>query len=212
MLQRVMRSWNLVCAVLRDRMLVSLAHVPQSSVAVPVLPVFSQAKCLMYRYLELMRTVGSWVSRMNIPHSKPMPNFIPMPALCWLTPTMSWNPVFQMQSVYLRKCAKKVFLLPNTVSVSTVVILPTCPKKHIRCLLLPDLMMQLFPLPAIWMNISLRAWRLRMPRLIPGVSEHGWSLPTIILHSAVYTNLLLSKMQTVPNLHLRSSFPKTQKK
>ena len=36
--------------------------------------------------------------------------------------------------------------------------------------------------------------------------------PTTILHSAVYTNLLPSKMQTVPNLHLRSSFPKTQRK
>ena len=63
----------------------------------------------------------------------------------------------KMQFVYLRKCAKKVFRLPNTVSVSTVVILPTFPKKHIRCLLLPDLTMQLFPLPAIWTNISLRA-------------------------------------------------------
>lgn len=59
MLQRVMRSWNLVCVVPRDRMQVSLAHVPQSSVDVPVLPVFSQAKCLMYRYLELTHTAGS---------------------------------------------------------------------------------------------------------------------------------------------------------
>ena len=59
MLQRVMRSWNLVCVVPRDRMQVSLAHVPQSSVDVPVLPVFSQAKCSTYRSLELTHTAGS---------------------------------------------------------------------------------------------------------------------------------------------------------
>ena len=38
---------------------VSLAHVPQSSVDVPVLPVFSQAKCSTYRSLELTHTAGS---------------------------------------------------------------------------------------------------------------------------------------------------------
>ena len=43
----------------RDRMQVSLAHVPQSSVDVPVLPVFSQAKCSTYRSLELTHTAGS---------------------------------------------------------------------------------------------------------------------------------------------------------
>ena len=59
MLQRVMRSWNLVCVAPRDRMQVSLAHVPQSSVDVPVLPVFSQAKCSTYRSLELTHTAGS---------------------------------------------------------------------------------------------------------------------------------------------------------
>ena len=59
MLQRVMRSWNLVYVVPRDRMQVSLAHVPQSSVDVPVLPVFSQAKCSTYRSLELTHTAGS---------------------------------------------------------------------------------------------------------------------------------------------------------
>lgn len=56
---KVMRSWNLVCVVPRDRMQVSLAHVPQSSVDVPVLPVFSQAKCSTYRSLELTHTAGS---------------------------------------------------------------------------------------------------------------------------------------------------------
>ena len=50
---------NLVCVVPRDRMQVSLAHVPQSSVDVPVLPVFSQAKCSTYRSLELTHTAGS---------------------------------------------------------------------------------------------------------------------------------------------------------
>lgn len=43
----------------QGRMQVSLAHVPQSSVDVPVLPVFSQAKCSTYRSLELTHTAGS---------------------------------------------------------------------------------------------------------------------------------------------------------
>lgn len=47
---KVMRSWNLVFAVRRDRMQVSLVPVPQSSADVPVLPVFSPAKCSMYRF------------------------------------------------------------------------------------------------------------------------------------------------------------------
>ena len=58
MLQRVMRSWNLVCVVPRDRMQVSLAHVPQSSVDVPVLLVFSQAN-VRRTGLELTHTAGS---------------------------------------------------------------------------------------------------------------------------------------------------------
>lgn len=56
---KAMRSWNLVFDVLRDRMPVSLAPVPQSSADVPVLPAFSQAKCSMYRFLELTHTAGS---------------------------------------------------------------------------------------------------------------------------------------------------------
>ena len=50
---------KVVAAVRRDRMQVSLVPVPQSSADVPVLPVFSPAKCSMYRFSELMPTVGS---------------------------------------------------------------------------------------------------------------------------------------------------------
>ena len=179
---------------------------------VPVLPVYSPVKCSMCRYLELMHTAGSWASRMSIPHSKPMQNFIRMPALYWLIPTMFWNPVFRMPSAYSKKCAKKVSRLHNTASVSTVVTLLIFPRKHTRCLLLPDLMMRSFPLPVTWTNTSSTAWKLRMPKLIPGVLVQDWSPPTIILLSAVSTNSLLLKMLTAQNLRLRSSFLRIQRK
>ena len=125
---------------------------------------------------------------------------------------MSWNPVFRMRSVYSKKCAKRVFHLPNTASVLTAVTLLIFPKKHTRCLQLPDLMMRSSPLPVTWMNIWSTAWKHRMQRSTPGVLEQDWSPPMIILHSVVYTNLLLLKMPTAQNSHLRSNFPKTPRK